>query len=353
MCSQNMAWNNTTSFFCQVSRMLWLIPFLLICLFLLFRFVSPYEPVEDMNMEERGGNGERGWRGVGDWKRVREEGFVAPLLVSAEFKKAYQSFVTFDREFIIRWKEALLTAYSLEQSQPTTKEPTEAELNTVVEKLTQTMGKPFPKIMTGEEKDLPLTVETLDDLERFRLLDRIPSTAQPHFNALEWMNEQMRKAQKELDAVMGGGFPSLEGFAGAVCAELATCFKENPDLVKGLLSAQQEEAAARLERIQRELMSRFEQFQQTRLVSAMEQNGRLRVKSKEIQEKAKSGDWVKDVRMGTGTGPTEPQPVSPPGGSALDDLQRSDPARYAQLKATSGSWLSVKSLMEQINRNLR
>lgn len=286
-----------------------------------------------------------------------EEGFVAPLLVSSEWKKAYQEFLLFHRAFMTRWRDALTTAYQLEQPAMATgkaKEPTDAELNGVVKTLIATLGKPLPTLPPSDGA-FPSSVETLDDIERAELLERVPSSAQPYMDALEWMNQQFMKAEKELNrALQGGGLPALEGFESGQCAELASCFKENPDLIRQLGQAQQEEAAQRLRRIQQELMGRFAQFQQPRLRSAFELNGRLSQNAKETQRKAQSGDWIRDVKIG---GPKDgeegPKPVPPPGGSALEELRRTNPEKYAEYQRSSSSMFSVKQLMEQINRNLR
>jgi hypothetical protein len=342
--------------------MLWLIPFLILCLFLLFRFVSPYEPVDWTGGERRGGK-ETGVGVTGGEERTGSpvEGFFAPvvLTVSEEFKKGYHTFREFHGAFVTRWKDALITAYQLEQPSLTgAKEPTPTELNATVTKITASLGKPLPPLPV--ENDPFPEVETLDDIERVRLLDRIPSSAQPYMDALEWMNQKFLQAEKELNhALQGGGIPSLEGFSlqgqgqgqGQECAAMTACLAENPDFLRQLSAAQQEEARQRLERIQRELLGRFAQFQQPRLQSAFELNGRLSAKAKETQRKAQSGEWIKDVRI-----PAKeegPRPVAPPGGSALEELRQSDPERYAEYQRGYSSLFSVKQLMEQINRNLR
>ena len=328
--------------------MIWLIPVLLICLFLLFRFVSPYE--EGIT----GGTGvEEGITGVEEGV-TGTEGFLAPLLVSPECKKGYQDFVKFNTDFLTRWRDAMITAYQLEQPALTgasAKEPTDAELNATVTKLTTSLGKPLPPLPSSA---LPPTIDTLDDIERGRLLENIPSSAQPYMDALEWMNQKFLQAEKDLNkALQGGGIggiPSLEGFSDGTCAEIATCFKENPDLIRQLGLAQQEEAGQRLERIQRELIGRFEQFQQPRLRSAFELNERLGKNAKETQRKAQSGDWIKDVRIGGAK--DGPRPVAPPG-ATLEELRTSDPEKYRKYQTSQSSLFSVKQLMEQINRNLR
>lgn len=328
--------------------MIWLIPVLLICLFLLFRFVSPYElPIEGVTGTGTGTGPE-----ITGESRERTEGFLAPLLVSPECKKGYQDFVSFNTDFFTRWRDAMITAYQLEQPALTgasAKEPTDAELNTMITKLTASLGKPLPLLSSNA---LPPTIDTLDDIERGRLLDNIPSSAQPYMDALEWMNQKFVQAEKDLNkALQGGGIPSLEGFSDGTCAEIATCFKENPDLIRQLGQAQQEEAGQRLERIQRELIGRFEQFQQPRLRSAFELNERLSKNAKETQRKAQSGDWIKDVRIGGAK--DGPRPVVPPGGGALEELRQSNPEKYAEYQKSHSSLFSVKQLMEQINRNLR
>lgn len=335
--------------------MIWLIPFLLVCLFLLFRFVSSYELPSAGLMRQEQETGQE--TGQGQEQRQKTEGFLAPLLVSPEWKKGYQEFLQFYQGFLTRWRDALITAYQLEQPALTgpggkAKDPTEDELNAIVTKITASLGKPLPRLPPATQV-LPSSVETLEDIERGRLLDNVPASAQPYMDALEWMNQKFLQAEKDLNkALQGGGIPALEGFSNGTCAEIATCFKENPDLVRQLGLAQQEEAGQRLERIQRELIGRFEQFQQPRLRSAFELNERLSRNAKETQRKAQSGDWIKDVRIG-GPNKEEAKPVIPPGGQALEDLRQSDPKKYAEYQKSHSSMFSVKQLLEQINRNLR
>jgi len=337
--------------------MIWLIPILLVCLFLLFRFVSPYE---DVTSREVGW----GWRqGQEQEQEQGQEGFqaTAPPLVSDAFRTAYDGFLQFYPPFMERWRDALLRAHSLEQpveggkkEEGGKKDPTEADLAGIITGLTSSLGKPFPppSIPRGP---LPASsaLQTLEDIDRARLMTRIPAQVDPYRNALEWMNDQLLRAEKELEeALKGGGLPALEGFEEkGSCAELSQCFRDNPDLVRQLLEVQEEEAGQRLDRIQKELMARFQQFQQPKLMSAFELNGRLVRKAKETEAKAKSGDWIKDVRMG---GSKKGPPLqSPPGGDALEELRRKDPERYKQLQEKNASLFSLKQLMEQINRGLR
>ncbi len=302
----------------------------------------------------------RGWeQGQGQGQRL--EGFEAtvPLLVSDTFRTAYDGFLRFYPPFMEGWRDALIRAYSLEQPVEggAKKDPTEGDLARVVAGLTSSLGKLFPPpSLPGGPLPAPSTLQTLEDIDRAQLTNRIPVQVDPYQNALEWMNEQLLRAEKELEeALRGGGasgLPALEGFEGeGKCAELSQCFRDHPELVRQLLAAQQEEAGQRLNRIQRDLMARFEQFQQPKLMSAFELNRRLVRKAKETEAKAKSGDWIKDVRMGG----SEKGPVltSPPGGDALEELRRKDPERYKQLQAKNASLFSLKQLMEQINRGLR
>lgn len=343
--------------------MLWLIPFLLVCLFLLFRFVSPYEPIASASGRFRS-----------------SEPFESPpppsppLLVSDSFRTSYAGFLAFYLPFQERWRDALVRAWGLEQppsalNAEKRKEPTDKDLAEMVAKRIHTVGKPFPSpkgsspkgsspkgsSSNGQVLPPPSSLQTLEDVDRARLMEYLPSSSEPYLNALEWMNEQMLRAEKELEkALQGGGLPALEGFAGEeTCAELSQCFRDNPELVRQLLLAQQEEAGNRLERTEKELMSRMAQFQQPKLVSAFELNGRLAKRAKETEAKAQSGDWIKDVRIKDKGEEREPPIVLPPGGDALEALRRNDPERYKTLQQGNPSLFSLKQLMEQINRGLR
>ncbi len=322
------------------NRMLWLIPFLLFLLFLLFRFVKTHQETDQPYVIDSW------WRPSVNPSSVVDEGFVT-LQVSNEFREKYNTFMIFHKDFMTRWKDALVTAFQLqkEPGQADRTIPPDSTLNTVVRQLVREQGKPFPYLTDP----LPPKVDTLQDLDPLR--DRIPTDAQPYFHALEWMNGQLMKAQKEVEsALQGGGIPSFEGFE-ATCSELSKCFKENPELVRQLLKAQQDDEAQRLERLQRELIGRFEQFQQPRIQQAMELNARLSKKAKEIQNKAQSGEWIKDVKMGGGE--KGPSYSVPSGGNQLDNLRQKDPVAYQNLQQQNKSMFSLKQLFEQINQNLR
>jgi hypothetical protein len=321
--------------------MLWLIPFLLFLLFLLFRFVKTHQETDLPSAVQSW------WRQNSPMDHNVDEGFVT-LQVSGEFREKYRMFMTFHGDFMTRWKDALVTAFQL-QKEPGKADstiPPDSTLNTVVQQLVREQGKPLPLLT----EPLPSKVETLQDLDPLR--DRIPTDAQPYFHALEWMNGQLMKAQKEVEAALqGGGIPSFEGFEGSTCSELSKCFKDNPELVRQLLKAQQEDEAQRLERLQRELIGRFEQFQQPRIQQAMELNARLSKKAKEIQNKAQSGEWIKDVKMGGGE--KGPSYSVPSGGNRLGDLREKDPVAFQNLQRQNPAMFSLKQLFEQINGNLR
>jgi hypothetical protein len=323
--------------------MLWLIPFLLFLLFILFRFVKTHQEsviprpsfIPWWNTDS-----------IDDTKQDIDEGF-ATLMVSDEFKQKYKSFSDFYNGFMIRWRDALVTAYQLqkEAGKADSTIPPDSVLQGLVTKMVTEQGKPLPPLSE------PLFgVATLEDLEG--ISERIPKDSQPFFNALEWMNGQLLKAQKEVEAALQGqGIPSFEGFEGGTCSELSKCFKDNPELVRQLLKAQQEDQAQRLERLQRELISRFEQFQQPRIKNAYELNVRLSKQAKEMQDKAQSGDWIKDVKMGgKDDGPSYSVPE---GGNQLEELRKKDPAAYNSLQSQNKSMFSLKQLFEQINANLR
>jgi hypothetical protein len=323
--------------------MLWLIPFLLFLIFLLFRFVKTHQE-STTSIPLPSSSFVPWWDTYTDAQPQIDEGFIS-LQTSNEFKEKYNAFVSFHTGFMTRWKDALVTAFQL-QKEPGKADstiPPDATLNTVVTKWISEQGKPFPFLTNP----LPATVNTLDDLERIQ--EQIPKDSQPYFNALEWMNQQLIKAQKEVESAMSGNIPSFEGFQGT-CSEIAKCFRDNPDLARQLLNAQQADAAQRLEQLQRDLISRFEQFQQPRIKNAYELNTRLTLKAKEIQDKAQSGDWVKDLKMGGKDGSSY---ALPPGSNDLAELCKKDRVACEKLKREGGSMFALKQLFEQINRNLR
>jgi len=256
----------------------------------------------------------------------------------------YQAFLAMYQPLMTRWAEGLEMGYQLEQPPPTTAgpppKPSPSDLERIRQGLLQ-QGKPFPPLPSSVPP-FPPSISTVQEMER--LLPQLPADVQPYQNALDWMNDQFLRSQKKLQgALRGEGFQgqeAWEGFQAGQCAAFQSCYQQ-------MLAGE----AQRAQQIQQEFKARLDAFQSPRLRQAFELNERLGREIKEIQRKAQSGDWIKDVAIAD-KGPKQVYEM-PEGADALEEMRLKDPARYAEYQKKYGSMFSLKVLMEQINRALR
>jgi len=265
------------------------------------------------------------------------------MAISPQMNAEYQAFLAIYQPLMTRWGEGLEMGYQLEQPPPTTAgpppKPSPSDLERIRQGLLQ-QGKPFPPLPSSVPP-FPPSISTVQDMER--LLPQLPADVQPYQNALDWMNDQFLRSQKKLQgALRGEGFQGqgLEGFQAGQCAAFQSCYQQ-----------MQAAEAQRAQQVQQEFKSRLDAFQSPRLRQAFELNERLGKEIKEIQRKAQSGDWIKDVAIAD-KGPKQVYEL-PPGADALEQMRLNDPARYAEYQKKYGSMFSLKVLTDQINRALR
>lgn len=278
---------------------------------------------------------------------IHEEFENVPL--NPVFIEQYQKFIEFYNSFMKNWEKAIITSVQLEKPAPSESSsspspPSRNELNEYITILSKKKDNPFPQIADP----LPSTVSS-NALVQYKNI--IPVDSAPYLHALEWMNQQISDSQKDLGpALKGEGF-RVEGFDNNMCQDLSQCFANNPELVAQLLKAQKDAEEKQSLSLQEELLVRLKKINEDKtLQNALKQNQELVQKSENIQKQAQSGELLSQLNI-----PSE-QSVPyqlPPGANALNDLEKNDPAKYKEYNKNYKQLIDMKTLMNQINGNLR
>ena len=252
-------------------------------------------------------------------------------------------------EFLVTWQKAIVSSMSADQPQEAATSPSQApsgtppippnaQMNVYIANLSQLLGKSLPN-MTDP---LPTTI----DINTFPVIaPRIPTNPAPYTNALQWMNKQLQEAHEKLQsALKGESFKNLEGFDNQTCQDLSKCFRDNPELAQQMTAALQEQQ----QKTQQQISAQIKQFMANpSFAQAFRTNQQLVEQSKQVQNQAQSGELLNQMNL-----PAEPGiKYSLPEGS--DKLLKMDYAKQQEVKAASPSMFSLKTLMDQINANLR
>lgn len=279
---------------------------------------------------------------------LMKEGFQdVPL--NPLFLEEYNKFSGFYNSFMKNWEKAIITSVQLEKPAPTESAsspppPSRNELNEYITILSKKKDTSFP-LLTDP---LPSTI-TSSSLVQYKGI--IPVDSTPYLRALEWMNQQISESQKDLGpALKGEGF-RVEGFDNNMCQDLSQCFANNPELVAQLLKAQKDAEEKERVSLQDELLVRLKKINgDASLQKALKENQELVQKSENIQKQAQSGELLSQLNISSE--PSVPYQL-PPGANALNDLEKNDPAKYKEYSQKYKQLMDMKSLMSQINGNLR
>ena len=288
------------------------------------------------------------------WVHNQAESFVSTPIptIDPTLVTVYQTFVTtIDHPFLINWQKAIVSLMSADQPQqpltdpsqisPSSAKPTippQSEMNAYIMNLSQQLGKPLPPITD------PLP-NTIDSITFPTIAPKIPTDPIPYTNALNWMNGQLEESHAKLQsALKGESFTDLEGFDNQTCQDVSKCFEDNPQFAQQLEAALQ----AHHQKTQQQVATQLQQFMaDPGLSRALESNRQLVAQSQQVQDQAKSGELLNQIDL-----PKEEETkYTLPEGS--DKLQKMDFAHQQAVKDASPSMFSLKTLMDQINANLR
>ena len=297
---------------------------------------------------------------------VVKEGFEnGENTLPSDLVQNYKKFLDFYNPFSTNWQKAITTSLATEiQQQPLTSpsqaaaladsnqtipQPSEAEFNDYVAKLSQQLNQTLPPM----PKQLP---QQLDRGNLRDVIKSLPNDSKPFLNALNWMNTNLDKSHANLNVALQGG--KIEGFEEqdqAQCPDISNCILNNPAVLNQIAEAQEnlsnkknkESLQQQIDQLQTKL-NRFTTNQA--LYQALNTNNDLVKKSEEIQRQAQSGELINQINVPGGNTVTKYE--KPPGANALADMKKSDPQKYNDYKQNYSQWFAVKSLIEQINNNL-
>ena len=268
-----------------------------------------------------------------------------PMPSYPEWRAAYLAFMS-------SWKKALVTSVALERPAPTESaasppEPTVQEMNQYVGILSGKLGKKLPAVV--EDKDLPGETPNTDRL-RILLGSNEPSD---YRGAIQWVNEQLEASFKAMENPVGAeGYVDVKG--APTCADFASCVEENPEQADRLWAAMEKRRQAQRAAEQLNLEKKMRAFLDDQgLRGEMQKNKALVAKAKAVEDKARSGALLGDLKlpgMGEDAGPGY---TLPEGANRLKEMQASDPEKYKEYQKSFGALVSLKTTMDQINGSLR
>jgi hypothetical protein len=271
---------------------------------------------------------------------------VDAKMADAEIEKKYKEFIHFYNPFMETWQKAITTAVGLERPAPKEGEPvpspTRDELNTYVRLLSQKLDTRLPFI-TDPFPD-SFTPGTIDLIRS--LLETTPVSA--FQSATDWMNARIKESHEKMGGALKGEGFRVEGFASSdQCAAFAACL-DDPAFLERIAAAQTKQSA----KGKGELVDKMNQLLgNTGLQRALQTNASLRSESDRIQNQAQSGDMLKslDLPLDDLVGKF----TLPAGADALEKMKKDDPEKYKKYKTNQKSYVEMKQLFDQINRNLR
>jgi hypothetical protein len=267
--------------------------------------------------------------------------------------QGYNNFLSFYNSFCPNWQKAIVSSIAADIPQQPLTSPSqisttaapqisESEQNAYIQKLEKTLNKALPPICTS----LP---SNIDSSSLKKVLQQIPVEPASYLNALNWMNEQLEKAHSNLGNALQGKV--AEGFED-MCQNISKCIADNPELAKEIEKQLSEQNQQNIIQDEQELMNKINPFiSMPELAKALSNNVDLVQKSQDIQNKAQSGEILNQMNI-----PGSDSQITytiPPGGNALSQMKENDPQKYDDYKQNYSQWFMVKSLIEQINSNLR
>lgn len=281
--------------------------------------------------------------------------FIATSEIDPKLIQAYKKFTLFFNEFQTNWQKAIVTSIVSDiPQQPLTSpsqisssqapvQPSISEINVYIQKLSKNEGIEFPQILTTMPTEI--THQNITLIEQ-----QIPVDSMPYKNALKWMNSQLSKVQENMDKALRGE-SITEGFYQDMCSDITKCIQNNPALIAQISKASSENTEQMAREQQAKLLERINKFINDNILKKqLELNQQLIKKSQDIQNQAQSGELINKINI-AGT-QSEIKYTMPPGASALQKIRETNPTRYNELKTNFSDWVSLKEMLEQINRNL-
>jgi hypothetical protein len=262
----------------------------------------------------------------------------------------YNKFTKYYNWFMTNWRKSIIaSAVSEVQQKPldspsqvpgdNAPQPSDNDMNLYIVALAKKIGDPLPPVG-------PLFPEKIDVSTISVLTPKIPDDPKIYINALEWMNEQLEKSQKDLGSALQGGPISrpVEKFQNQ-CEDLSACMN-NPEFLAKLAEAQKNNSRAQIQQYEQAMIARIAKFfSNQKLNSVTQKSITLLKKAEDIENKAKSGQLVNDINVPGGRSETKYDTS----GKKLSDMSEADRKR---LEKDGKEWYAIKGLIDQINATL-
>jgi len=263
----------------------------------------------------------------------------------------YKAFLAIYQPFLINWEKGISTMIALDQPQPdsTTSEPIVSssppvpgrnEINIKIGELSRETGTAFP--LLTDPMPGTLNSETLPLISEI-----IPKDPAPYINAYRWLNSNLEKSHRDLEASLNR---SSEGFAGS-CEQVQQCTSD-PSFIAKVTQAQKEQQQQAAAKQQKQLLPILKRFTANSVLQyEIMKNKTLMAKSEKIKSQAQSGELLTQYKS------DEPviRYTLPEGANRWKQMQEDRPEEAKQLKESSSTaWIGqFADWRDSINRNLR
>ena len=266
----------------------------------------------------------------------------APVILHQNTINDYNRFKKFYNQFMPNWEKSVTTLLVSEipQQNPTDAVPPDKDPSTVaypkstppiptrvdLNKYIDIISKdtPFPHITDAVPDEINMTILP-------QIISQIPNNSTPYINALILMNDSLERASSNLDQALKGS--SIDAFEDK-CDDISRCIDKKNITNQELISKK---------------ISNF--FSNSQLEILAEKNIKLMNSVKEIQKQAENGELAGNLTNNLVLHDDDATYTMPEGGDTLSKMKKSDPGKYKQLEENK-SWLSIKEMIEQINRAL-
>ena len=277
------------------------------------------------------------------------EDIIDPSLI-----EKYTKFVSFYNPFLVNWEKAIVTSIALDTPiQPLTdpsqvgskvapfKGPTRVEINTYIQKLEKTLNKPFPLVTDP----LPSTLDVNIINQMNQRISMDPSSYQ---NALQWMNNSLSEAHKQMNALKKSpeGFDVMDKYQVIEhfdnCAEYSKCM----DVYNEQQIKKEKDRRKQLEDKLNKINS------DSTIQREAKKNQELIKKSKEIEEQAKSGGLLNQFNLSNNDDSLS-HFVRPSGVDKLANMKKNNPNQYKKNEKENGQFLALGTLLNSISNTIR
>jgi hypothetical protein len=282
---------------------------------------------------------------------IREEGFEDSGGLSKNAIDEYTKFSKYYNWFMTTWEKAIMSAFvsalpqtPLDNPDQVTAEgapkPSQNDMNLYIVELAKQIGDPLPPVTV-------LFPEKINATTLPEVIKMIPDDSKLYINALEWMNEQLEKSQKDLGSALQGGpiQRPVEKFQNK-CDDISNCLMNNPEFLSKLAEAQKKSGQDQIRQYEQLMIARIAKFfSNNKLNSITQKSLVLLKKAEDIQKKAESGQLVNDINIPGGRSKAKYDTS----GKKLSDMSVDE---RKKLQKDSAQWYAIKGLIDQINATL-